>query len=212
MPINTIQSRLGVLGLDRGLLPYPTGEIDKGARASLVNVFFYELNVPLEEWEKSYLGKMHHSLVEILDNLSSAEGYNYNDPDVQENDFNKVGNFPLYQVMIEDEFCLNEINTNDNNAFANQVNFKIHCYNKLESENDNSKFAINNILNKMLQDVKRVVGNNPKINNLVSELYFRGAIREDSGKAEDIFIPKKLVIDIEMIYNQERDNPLIPAF
>ena len=42
MPIDTIESRLGVLGLDRGLLPYPTGDIGEGARSFLVNVFYYD--------------------------------------------------------------------------------------------------------------------------------------------------------------------------
>lgn len=216
--LDTLAKRVAAL-YDSGLTPYPNSDIDICQRAYLVHVYYCfsaaEVPVvsgaPAEEWQKSYIGKIHYNLDQLLNNINVSDGYNYTTGSIKENDFNK-STFPLYQVELVDDEGLLEADDPDYGAFSNKATFRIHCYNKLTNENDNSMFEINDILNNMTQDIKKMIGNNPSINKTVGEIYYRGSQREPSGNEEDIFMPVKLVVELDTHYNQSKLYPTSAAF
>jgi hypothetical protein len=90
MSLDTLNKRLSSM-LDVGICPYPDSDISIIDRAYLTSTYYsFDSVTPL--WQKSYLGKINHALVEALDTIG----------DTQQEDFNKA-TFPLFNIYLEDE-------------------------------------------------------------------------------------------------------------
>jgi hypothetical protein len=200
MPFDSLAKRLSVL-FDSGLTPYPDSLTESIDRSQLINIFSYYTLTPINIWEKSYLGKIYKSLIDILSQLGS----------VNEDDFNKTS-FPLFNIFIDEEVNNLDFDTPNMDAFQNEVTFVIECYNKIPTEVTNSKFIIDSSLDDLLESFINKMNVNNNINNLTMGNYYISSERLQSGNGEDIMMPKKLKINLTVPYSQSKSDPLVPAY
>jgi len=161
----------------------------------------------------SKLTLIQSGILNVIDSMTISGGYNYDWDSTQQEDFNKVESFPLANVYLEpEETSSDDVGIPNMNSYRNTVMFQIHCYNKLSYESTNSIFDIDNVLNDMLHDIKRSFGRNPTLSGQVYYAAYKGSNRMDSGQAEDIILPRKLVVRLEIDYAQDRRDPINNAY
>lgn len=134
------------------------------------------------------------TIVSKLEDMTTTNDYIYNCGTVQEFDINKIKVFPSYYVILPVETAI----PNYMNNFRNNISLEIHCLNKVTSET-NSIFNINNILNNMLHDVKKMIGNNPTLDGLVDVFDYTRSTRIPNN-GNDIIIPSKLIVTCNVFY------------
>jgi hypothetical protein len=150
----------------------------------------------------SLLSTIQTALVSAIDTMTSANDYNF-DYAVQNEDFNKT-TFPLINIyLVPNEesfetnlFCMNEM--------RNYARFQLHCYNKALVEGCNNRFLNNYILFAMLYDIKRMIGHNYTLNGICEGILYRRTYKQPSGLRNDIFIPEKLIIEVDIPYTELR--------
>jgi hypothetical protein len=150
----------------------------------------------------SYLTNINTALVSAIESMSISNNYNFN-YNVNQEDFNKVS-FPLINVYLmpsDDEmeaslYCMTEMR-----AFSS---WQLHCYNKALQEGCNNKFLNNYVLYAMLHDVKRMIGHNYTLGGICEGILYRRSFNSPSGLRSDIFIPEKLVVEIDIPYSEIR--------
>lgn len=151
----------------------------------------------------SMLSNIQTSLISAIGTMTIANGYNYTYSHTQQEDFNKTS-FPLintYLIPNEESFetnmfCINEM--------RNYARFQLHCYNKAISAGCNNKFLNNYILYNMQHDIKKMIGNTYTLWGLCEGLLYRRSYKLPSGLTNDIFIPEKLVVEIDIPYSENR--------
>ena len=149
-----------------------------------------------------------NGILTMITNMRNLDGYNYDYQSTQQEDFNKVLTWPHINVyLMENEDNLDSPEHACMNAFRNEANFELHCFNKLSAENSNAVFANDQVLNNMLHDVKKMIGNYPTGEGLWEYIMYDGSERVKSGIGDDIFIPKKLVVSIKISYTQDSLEP-----
>jgi len=138
--------------------------------------------------------------------MNTSGNYNYNWLSVQQQDLSKV-TFPhLNMYQLPNEATRDSASFPNMNAFRNKQTYELHCFNKLTPESDNSVFEIDNTLNYMLHDIKKLIGSNP-IDDTVEAVDYIGSIQRTLNNGSDIILPKYLVVTIEVYYSQDRQNP-----
>lgn len=114
--------------------------------------------------------------------------------------------FPNAQIYLENENCLDSASGSNNQAYFQEVTFRIEVLARLEEECDNPRFDINVELNKALSDLKRVFGSDYSVNGSVDTIMYTGSNREYI-RNNDIFIPAKLITRWNVRYEQDRSDP-----
>lgn len=154
------------------------------------------------------LTDIQRALISHVETMTISGGYNSDYSSTQQDDFNKVTSWPLVNVfLLPVESVFNQIDFPDMNSYRNIAQFEFHCFNKMAEEEDNSDFEIDYVLNDMLHDVKKLLGINPTLGDVVEFAEYKGSRRERSGAGDDIFIPKKLIVKIDIAYSQSRTDP-----
>ena len=154
----------------------------------------------------SYLDNIQDAIVTAIGNMTGS-------PTTQEEDFSKVTTWPLYNVYLaEDEVSNDDVSRANMRNFENIVRFEIKGFNKLTSVSTDSVFEIDTVLNRMLNNIKKMIGENPQLTNLVGEFSYVSSRRVDSGGRVDILLPKYLSVIVEVGYSQDRETPTNPAY
>lgn len=154
----------------------------------------------------SYLKNIQDALVSAIEGIDS-------DATTQQEDFVKVSSWPLYNVyLLPEEKSNDSISRTNMNSFENEAMFEIRGFDKLNNQSTNSVFEIDSVLNRMLRDMKLMIGSNPYLSNLVQEFTYTKSERRDSGQSEDILLPKYLAVRVNVRYSQDRTNPILPAY
>lgn len=149
-----------------------------------------------------------NGIIAMIMNARNLDGYNYDYLSTQQEDFNKVVGFPHINVyLMPNEDNLDEPEHTSMNAFRNTANFELHCYQKLSAEDSNAVFSNNLILNNMLHDVKKMIGEYPTGEGLWEYIMYDGSERVKSGIGDDIFIPQFLKVNIKINYTQDVTEP-----
>jgi len=141
--------------------------------------------------------------------MTVAGDYNFDWSTVNDEDLARWEGFPGAVITLEpDETNLDDITGVHAGAYLNEVSFKIRVVGKLNYEEHNPVFAINDILNKCLDDLKKVFGSQPgnSLNGYVDVMQYRRSIRIRK-KTGDIFIPTELETFWMVRYMQDRIDP-----
>jgi len=161
----------------------------------------------------SKLSLIQSDIITVIESMTVLGDYNYNWSSTQQEDFNKITSWPHANVYLEpEETSADDVGIPNMNSYRNTVYFQIHCHGKLSNESNNSTFDIDYILNDMLHDMKKGFGAFPTLDGQVYYVAYKGSRRVVSGQGEDIFLPKKLIVRIEVDYAQDRTNTLLNAY
>lgn len=145
-------------------------------------------------------------LVSAITSMNISGGYNYDWVSAQQEDLTKVS-FPHANLYLQPtEETLDSISFPNMDAFRNKQTYEIHCYNKLTTESGNSYFKIDETLNYMLHDIKKLIGSNPVPDYIESVEYIR-ATRKELNNGSDIILPKYLIVTVQVYYSQSRLFP-----
>ena len=149
-----------------------------------------------------------NGLITMITGMRNLNGYNYDYLSTQQEDFTKVTSWPHINVyLMPNEDNLDEPEHACMNAFRNEVYFELHCFHKLSSETTNSVFNIDSTLNNMLHDVKKMIGYWPTGGGLWEYIMYDGCERGKIGIADDIIMPKKLIVRVRISYTQDSTEP-----
>jgi hypothetical protein len=141
--------------------------------------------------------------------MTTAGGYNYNWETVNEEDLAK-GEFPRACIYLEpEETNIDDANGISGNAYTNEAFFRIRVAGRLAEEKSTPMFEINKILNKALDDLKKLFGTNYSLGGVCDWIWYKSSTRLPM-KSGDIFIPKELDTFWLVRYTQDRQNPTQP--
>jgi hypothetical protein len=161
----------------------------------------------------SKLSVIQSGIISVIESMTVSGGYNYDWTSTQQEDFNKVTSWPHANVYLEpEEISSDDVGIPNMSSYRNTTYFQLHCYHKLDEESTNSTFDIDYILNDMLHDIKKGFGSNPTLDGEVYYVAYKGSRRMISGQGEDIFLPKKLIVRLEVDYAQDRTEPINNAY
>jgi len=158
----------------------------------------------------SILTTIEAAMKTLIDGMTVVGGYNFdwgdsNQPDEALVDANDV--FPMALILIE-----NETNTDLTggvwaSAYQNEVTFKIIVKDKLDAVQSVPNFAINDIHNKCLDDLKKLFGVNYNIGNTCGVIMYVGSERIIDEENGDVFRPGHLETEWLVRYAQDRTDP-----
>lgn len=161
----------------------------------------------------SKLSLIQSGLISVVESMTVSGGYNFNWSSTQQEDFSKISSWPHANIYLEpEETSTDDVGVPNINAFRNTAYFQIEAFNKLNIESSNSTFDIDYVLNDMLDDIKRMIGHYPTLDGQVYYVAYKGSRRSASGQREDILLPKKLIVRLEIDYSQDRKQPLLNAY
>jgi hypothetical protein len=163
----------------------------------------------------SMLNTIVSGLYTALDAMSISGGYNYDVDNgygvqYQQEDFAKA-KFPLYNIYLSSENSVDTADFPNMNAFRNITSLEIHCYHKLSSVTSNSVFNIDIVLNNLLHDIKKLIGNYHTLNSTCEGIFYKRSERRPSGDMSDVLLPKKLVVFVDVYYSQAQTQPAVIA-
>ena len=155
--------------------------------------------------------------------MTPATGYNYTWLSASQHDLAKVAGFPA-TVFEFDPLEANEdaINGPDSNMYANRVTARLDCYNEISSAElttdgeysvpDDPPCAFKLVMDKMLDDIKRLFGHNWYLSADcgIERIMYKKSTRVWS-KAGDALKPGKLSVWLDITYCQDRLEPTITA-
>lgn len=152
------------------------------------------------------------AMASMIVGMTTDGGYNYDWETVNHEDFAKSQDynayaFPRAMIYLEPE----ERNTDDPDgawagAYHNEAMFRIRVVGRLDEEYAEPLFEINKVLNKGLDDLKKLFGTNYSLNGTIETIMYRSSnrVRQENG---DIMIPKVLDTFWMVRYSQDRTNP-----
>ena len=159
--------------------------------------------------EKPILTQIEIKMKSLVEGMLQSNSYNYNWGTVNERD---VANskFPSAIITLNPD----EINLDDDNgvwaqAYNNKANFLITVQGELTVEEDNPVFAINEILTRALDDLKKLFGTNNSIDGLADKIMYESSTRIEK-KNGDIMLPSILETQWGVWYTQDRQFPRTP--
>ena len=191
MPVDTIYKRVATL-FDCGVVPYPKGSIDIGARALLTSSY-YPFDLPT--WQQSYLGRINNALLTALDTLG----------DTNQEDLAKAS-FPLYNLYLNPNETLSKPSLHlDITSYRFDTFWEIHCYNKT-TDQSGSRYNHNLVLLALLKQVKELLGTNILL-DIVEVINYQGSKIIKLRNGGDIVNPQKLVIKLKITHSQQRALP-----
>ena len=155
------------------------------------------------------LSQIETALKSIIEALAPPD-YNYDWGTVNEPDMAHQS-FPSALVELEpEETSLDDPNGAFAGAYYNEAMFRITVRGELSSEENVPNFAINDILNRALDDLKQAFGINYHLNDTANTIMYRRSVRI-TEQAGDRFIPKRLETFWSVRYAQDRQNPTQPG-
>jgi hypothetical protein len=114
--------------------------------------------------------------------------------------------FPSALIYLEDENNLDDKNGAWGGAYFNEVVYRIEVKAQLDREYSNPVFEINKELNKALDDLKKLFGNNWSLDGATDTIMYIGSKRQQE-KLGDILVPSKLITRWLCRYEQSRTSP-----
>jgi hypothetical protein len=140
----------------------------------------------------------------LIDNLSgmisTASSYYTTTQTVQEEDLAKAS-FPLHNL-----YLYPSDNATDNRYYTGMnseryvARFQIKSYDKIPYEaSDNAVFLIDLYLNKLVEDIKKMINEDFTLTGSCQGIYYLSSNRINLNTG-DIFIPKYLVTELEVPY------------
>lgn len=174
-------------GWDKGATQYtPSGDgVDFSGTVS--NIVYYINSNTVTVYVAPIVTRVYNILVGLFSSIA----------DTQQADLAKA-TFPLINLYIDSETCLNTRTKPSIRAYNNILKFRILAYDKLDSESSNTQFEMTNIrtLMEQIQNILRF----SSIDFLTEIDITSIRIVRDSG---DIFIPNHLEIDFQGKYCQD---------
>ena len=150
-------------------------------------------------------------LASLVPGMLTANGFNFNwGQEFNRRDLAKVKTFP---TILEMDWDPEETNLDDEEgahaeAYSNLVVMKLRGVGKVTGRPTNPKDAIRQVLNKMLDDLKQLFGENYQLNDDtgIYSIMYKNSIREDHGSGD---IKKAYYLDTfwNVRYIQSRINP-----
>lgn len=159
----------------------------------------------------SYLDNITNKLISNFNSMNISNNYFYTTGTTQQEDFAKVTNWPLYNINVREDIGLNDRTTPSMGAFKNNLLLTIKGYNKI-LESSNSQFDVYNTLDRMIDDVKKLIYSDYTLGGLVQSVNYKRSYITDSGNKSDIIIPKFVTIEVEIEYNQDVNNTSNQAY
>ena len=164
-----------------------------------------------------------NSIESLVLSMTTGIGYNYTWLSASQHDLAKVAGFPA--VVFEfDPLEDNEdaIDGPDSNMYANRVTARLDCYNEISSTEitidgetsipDDPQCAFKLVMDKMLDDIKRLFGRNWYLSadTGIERITYKKSTRVWT-KAGDALKPGKLSVWLDITYCQDRLEPTITA-
>lgn len=151
------------------------------------------------------LTKIEEGMANYISQISKSEGYynnwgSVNEPDVAKQDF------PSAEIVLEAEDCIDETDSAWSQAYNQEALFIIRIRACNENEEEIPVYQINKILNKALDDLKRLFGNHYVVSDSCEMIMYKGSLRITDG-SNDIFRPAYLDTRWLVKYTQDRKNP-----
>jgi hypothetical protein len=145
------------------------------------------------------------NIATLIDGMTTVGGYNYNWPAPNQPDA-ALTDYPRAQIIV-----IREENTDSENGsgamyLTNTVVFEIIVDMRLSTESYTPTRAINAEYNKALDDLKKLLCNNPHVTDTLTGLMYRGMERI-IDKSGDIITPGRMITRWEGQYYQRRDLP-----
>lgn len=172
---------------------------------------------------KPKLTMIKDSIEALILSMTKTGGYNYDWLSASQHDLAKIAGYPA--CMFEfDPLEMNEraANAQDSNSYANKVTIKIESYNEISYDEivldneysipDDPPCAFKLVMDKMLDDLKRLFGRNWWLSASTGiEVIDYVKSERTWSKSGDALKPGKLTSWWEITYCQDRNEPTVTA-
>jgi len=136
--------------------------------------------------------------------------YNYTWGTVNEPDEVKQ-RFPSAEIRILNETNLDDPDGAWSQAYMQECTYEITVRMRLSKESNNPDFEIDTELNKALEDLKKVFGNNYSLGNSTCAMIMYRGMRRVQDRNGDLLAPKHMVTTWRITYTQDRLSPSTSA-
>jgi len=153
---------------------------------------------------KSHLERIELAIIQAINTMTVANGYNYDWESVNQEDLNKVSSFPHINIYLDDEEDFDE-DAYCKTQFRATDTWRFECFNKIEDEESDSMWTSYYYQESMIADIKKLTGDNKNLGLLVGNFIYVSSEFEDYGQGEDIFIPLKLIVKVKTDYIENRN-------
>ncbi len=160
------------------------------------------------------LALIEQEIEEFLESLSVANGYrlnwgpvNYIDRALE--DHSSYNCFSV--VYFNSEENHDDVNMVHASAYSNQASYSIECRVPLDTQSSKPQFDQRKLLYLAQEDIKKVFGTYPSLNSVYATnvQYQSSSIVPDTLGKHDMFMPRMLLVDIDVWYFQDRIDPSI---
>lgn len=149
------------------------------------------------------LTQIRNAMVEMIEGIELGS-YHYiwhaNQPDAAKMQF------PTANIFLETETSLDDPNGPDSDMYFQECTFRIEVTAQLEQEMENPRWSIQDQLDKALDDLKCLFGNDYSVDGTADIIMYRGSNIE-YRRNNDIFIPARLITRWIVRYEQDRRSP-----
>jgi len=154
----------------------------------------------------SKLGTIQEAMVALINAMATSGGYWFTWGACNEVDHAKKTAYPNAEIYIGDEQNTDGIDAAHATAYSNKITFNIHTWCKLLTVTDNPDFAIEELMDKALEDLKRLFGINNTVSGTCHLVQYR-SFTKDLLKRGDIILAGRIVSVWDIYYIQDRLNP-----
>jgi hypothetical protein len=150
------------------------------------------------------------AIASLIGGMTTAGGYNFNWGTANVEDLAKVDDaqgFPVGVVYLEpEETNLDDPDGMDSRAYTNEAAFRVRVVGRMEEEETSPVFEANKMLNKALDDLKKLFGTNYSLSGTADVMMYRSAVRIRKPNA-DIMVPSEMDVFFVVRYSQDRTTP-----
>ena len=193
------------------------------AHNETADTYSNEVSITTRSTNLPKLTLIKNSIEALVLSMTTSSGYNYTWLSASQHDLAKVAGFPA-TVFEFDPLEANEdaINGPDSNMYANRVTARLDCYNEISSAElttdgeysvpDDPPCAFKLVMDKMLDDIKRLFGRNWYLSadTGIERIMYKKSTSVWST-AGDALKPGKLSVWLDITYCQDRLEPTITA-
>lgn len=142
-----------------------------------------------------------NAIKSLIPAMTITNGYNFDWVTVNQRNL-ALGFFPRAEVYNTIETNMDVLTGIGSMDYTNAGDWEIRLEGKLITSSDNPLFDIMDIEDKMIDDVKMLMGKNPSVSNTMDSFLYKGFTRE--VKAVDQFTPRMIVTKWRSVYSQDR--------
>jgi hypothetical protein len=145
-----------------------------------------------------------------IEDMSTANGYNYNWGSSNRNDQAKKDTYPNSEIYLSSETNQDSNQGTSANSYTNSTVVEIHSFTELDAVADMAVFDAQTYIDKMISDLKKCFATDYNLGeNCYSVRYLD--YRVETIENGDAIVPVKVISRWQIQYAQDALNPSIPA-